>query len=128
MSSPAAQRFELAEQILQSLLQQLVTQLSSEQRAAPGLLSVVRWYLKDQGLIGGPTATADQASLQALWEMYRQQLERALRAESPPAAIFAEARRFLDLQGCSKDVNAASEQSEALQALGSAALPFKTGH
>ena len=124
----AEQRFELAQQILQSLLQQLIIQLAPQQRAAPGLLSVVRGYLRDEGFIGGPTAAADQARLQALWEMYRQQLEQALSADSPPAAIFAEVRRFLDVNGVSKDLDSANEQAAALQALGSASLPFKTGH
>ena len=123
----AEQRFELAQQILQSLLQQLIIQLAPQQRAAPGLLSVVRRYLKDEGFIGGPTAAADQARLQAMWEMYRQQLERALEADSPPAAVFSEARLFLEGQGVSKDLGSATEQAEALQALGSASLPF-TGH
>ena len=122
-------RLELAEQLLDSLLTQLVTRLAAPARPSTDLLVVVRGYLRDQGFFGGPAAVADQARLQALWGLYLVRLEEAIKAERPPSALFAEVRRFLDGQGVSKDLGAALSEEDALKALGSASLPFvETGH
>jgi hypothetical protein len=82
------------------------------------LLQVARQFLVAADF--RPEKAATRAQLEELYRLYLQGLQRAIEAPMPSAATFSELRKFLDSQGVGKDL----EAGQALEALGSAALPF----
>ena len=99
---------------------QLLKRLQRPGPVPADLLSVARVYMGAAGHLGGPLKPRQREQLEAIYEAYVRQLQAAIQQPAPPAAVFQEVRRFLDSQRIGKD----AEAGQALEALGSAALPF----
>lgn len=91
------------------------------------ILQVVRQYLGDQGLLSPLQGQAHREALQGLYRLLLDALTEALKGPSPPsAAVLAEVRHFLALNGVTKDLAGTMSARSAFAALGSADVPFAT--
>jgi hypothetical protein len=123
MNSSATDRdrlHSLHELVTSSLLDHLSKKPTAE------LLQVARRFLRDNAMVGVVVSLSEQKLMRTLYRLYVRKLKAALEVANPPAAVLAEVLRFLQMQGVTKDLSASVSHSQALHALGSAALPFKT--
>jgi hypothetical protein len=111
---------------LQDLLNLVVASLLDRMagKASTELLQVARAVLRDNGLAGRASTADQRVRLRGLYDLYVDRLLEAVRAESPSAAVLAEARMFLVTQGIDKDLAPVVDAAEALATLKSQDLPF----
>lgn len=110
--------------LLDLLTSVLYTELTKRLRAGGAsaeLLGIARAALKDTGT--GAINAADQKALRVIYRAFVRALRVAV-AEAPTASVLEVARRFLKDSGLMPNYG---QESEALQKLESAHLPFRAG-
>lgn len=90
---------ELAHDLHHALAQSLLGKLTGNRKVSTDFLAVAGRYLRDMGLLQGPTDRAGMKRLQRIERAYLAALLKALQQEKPSAGLLAEVRRWCESAG-----------------------------